>query len=290
MDLNLLRVLAVLIEERSTTRAAIRLGVGQSSVSNSLAHLRTAFHDQLFLRRPHGLEPTARAKELEASLRAWISQAERFSEPSAFDPRTSTRTFVVSATDYAQTVLLPHVLAHFRAEAPHLRLTILSRNNADELIEDGRLDLLLTPKDKADSRHRQKDLLSEQYVVAMRRGHPLAKKPLTINAFCSAGHILISLLGGDSGVIDQALERIGRTRQVVVSTFSFHGALELLKDSDLVAVLPKRLVSRHPELAALKPPLKVGGWTLTAFWPEQKHAELGHIWLRQTFSTAAQKA
>jgi DNA-binding transcriptional LysR family regulator len=283
--------MAVLLEERSTTRAALRLGVGQSSVSSALGRLRGIFRDPLFLRRPHGLEPTARAMALEASLRPWIAQADRFSEPPVFDPRTATRSFIVSATDYAQTVLLPHVLADLRRQGPNLRLAVLPRANADEAITDGRLDILLTPKDKADPRHRQKDLLSERYTVAMRRGHPLASKPLTIDAFCSAGHILLSLTGGDfDGVIDQALERVGRTRHVVVSTFSFHGALELAKGSDLLAVLPERLVRRHPDLVMLKPPMKVGGWTLTAFWPAQKHDEPGHIWLRQIFTAAAKKA
>src|SRR5919206_42470 len=70
LDLNLLRVFAALDAERHVTRAAARLGLTQSAVSNALRRLRAAFDDELFQRTPAGMEPTALAREVEAALEA----------------------------------------------------------------------------------------------------------------------------------------------------------------------------------------------------------------------------
>src|SRR5262245_65238063 len=69
LDLNLFLVLHTVLEERSATRAAARLHVTQSAVSNALARLRELLGDPLVVRRGRGLVPTPRAEELAPLLR-----------------------------------------------------------------------------------------------------------------------------------------------------------------------------------------------------------------------------
>ena len=64
LDLNLFVVLHAVLEERSATRAARRLNVTQSAVSNALGRLPAALGDPLVVRRGRGLVPTPREVEL----------------------------------------------------------------------------------------------------------------------------------------------------------------------------------------------------------------------------------
>lgn len=49
-DLNLLPIFVALMEERSVTRAAERMGMTQPALSNALSRLRLMLQDQLFVR------------------------------------------------------------------------------------------------------------------------------------------------------------------------------------------------------------------------------------------------
>ena len=64
LDLNLLKLLRVVVETRNTSTAAEKLGISQTSVSRGLAKLRETFGDQLFIRKAHGVEPSELAERL----------------------------------------------------------------------------------------------------------------------------------------------------------------------------------------------------------------------------------
>ena len=64
LDLNLLVAFDALLTERSVTRAAARVGLGQSAMSHNLARLRSLFGDELLTRSADGMRPTPRAVAL----------------------------------------------------------------------------------------------------------------------------------------------------------------------------------------------------------------------------------
>lgn len=64
VDLNLLIVFETLMHERSVTRAAEKLFLGQPAISAALSRLRGLFDDPLFVRTGRSMEPTARATEI----------------------------------------------------------------------------------------------------------------------------------------------------------------------------------------------------------------------------------
>src|SRR5260221_11900156 len=76
-DLSLLRIFDTLVEERSVTRAGIRLGLTQSAVSHSLNRLRYELKDELFVRGPDGMQPTPRALEISPRLRKALAQLQQ---------------------------------------------------------------------------------------------------------------------------------------------------------------------------------------------------------------------
>ncbi|WP_394202642.1 LysR family transcriptional regulator [Shewanella waksmanii] len=87
LDLNLLRLLKVVVETRNTSVAAEKLGISQTSVSRGMAKLRETFGDQLFIRKAHGVEPSELAEKLaEAADNMLLPFAEVLEAYSAFDP------------------------------------------------------------------------------------------------------------------------------------------------------------------------------------------------------------
>src|SRR5262245_10104584 len=99
VDLNLLRILCVLIEERSATKAGARLGLTQSAVSHALARLRATFDDPLLVRGANGMQPTQRALELAGGVQAGLSQIEHALAP-RFDSESTERTFTLIGGSY----------------------------------------------------------------------------------------------------------------------------------------------------------------------------------------------
>src|SRR5580692_3248575 len=118
IDLNLLRLFDALVEERSVTRAGARLGVTQSAVSHALNRLRHILQDELFIRGPDGMRPTARAEEIAPRLRHGLNQLQQALAPTSFSPADTQRRFTIAAGAYIGTVLMPGVVARLRPAAP----------------------------------------------------------------------------------------------------------------------------------------------------------------------------
>ena len=76
IDLNLLVHLDALLTERSVTRAAASVGIGQSAMSHNLARLRELFDDELLTRAADGMRLTPRAMTLREPVRTALVQVE----------------------------------------------------------------------------------------------------------------------------------------------------------------------------------------------------------------------
>lgn len=283
LDLNLLKALDALLEERSVTRAAARLGLTQPAVSGMLTRLREAFGDPLFIRTQRGIVPTPRAQALAVPLRQALSGIETLLRPEAFDPARADFTLGIAATDYALRAILVPFVAALRIRAPGLRVAVLPVQAArlPEQLERGELHLALVTPDSLPPGLRVRRLFEERYVCALRAGHPAAAAPLDLDRFCALDHALVSLSGGGfEGATDAALARLGRARRVALSVTSFLALVEILRESDLVALLPARLAAGQAGLALRPPPLEVPGFTKLAAWHERTQRDPGHRWVR----------
>ncbi|TDG05777.1 LysR family transcriptional regulator [Paraburkholderia guartelaensis] len=283
LDLNLLRALDALLDERNVTRAAQRLSLTQPAVSAMLTRLRESFGDPLFVRSQRGIVPTERALQLAAPLKQVLSEIEQMLQPQAFAPAEAEMTLTLASTDYALRAVVVPYLARLRETAPGVRAVIVpvQHERLQAQLESGDVDLaLITPETTPADLHARR-LFDERYVCVMRADHPAAARRLTLERFCALDHALVSYEGGSlSGVTDEALARVGRTRRVTVSVNSFLVLPDILLTSDLIAVVPSRLVKNAPGLAVVEPPLAIPGFTKTLAWHERTHRSPGHQWAR----------
>lgn len=285
LDLNLLTALEALLAERNVTRAARRLNLSQSALSAQLARLRVLLGDPLLLPAQRGMIPTQRALDLQEPLHRALEQVRAVvAVGTAFDPATSALTVSIAATDYIQyAVLMPLVVALTR-EAPGMRLAfrVLDAAALPSQMERGEVDMALMTPDTVPDHLRLRPLFEERYVAVVRHGHPGVGAVLDLENFCALGHILVSPDGGGfSGATDAALAAHGRARRVAVSAASFLIVPEMVERSDLIAMVPERLVrDRGDRLRVLEPPLPVPGFAIALAWHDRSNAHPAQRWLR----------
>ncbi len=290
LDLNLLKAFDAVMDERSVTRAAARLALSQPAVSGLLTRLRDSFDDPLFLRTQRGVLPTDRAQALAGPIKRVLADIEVLLQPEAFDPASTQMTLTLAATDYALRAIAVPFTQALRRQAPGVRLAVRSVDAAllPAQMERGEVDLaLLTPATAPPGLH-ARHLFDESYVCLLRADHPDAQAThLPLERFCGLDHALVSLEGNAfHGVADDALAQLGRTRRVVFSASSFLVLPELLKGSDLVAVVPRRLAAPTNGLAVLEPPIAIPGFSKLAVWHARTHRAPSHRWLRALLAEA----
>jgi DNA-binding transcriptional LysR family regulator len=291
LDLNLLVALEVLLDERNVTRAASRLGLTQSAMSGVLARLRAALDDPLFVRIQRGIQPTPRAEALGAPLKRWLEDGRTLVSGVAFEPGRFEGSFTISTTDYMQLALLLPFFARLRREAPGMRFAVvpLARRRLGEALASGEVDLAVTVPEFAPVDLPSQRLYRERYVTAMRRVHPLARRArLSLDDFARCDHVLVSPTGGSfEGPTDLALAALGRRRRVRLSVPSFLLVPELLRMTDLLAVIPARALHRKDDLVTRKPPLDVPDFDVIAVWHPRVAADPPHAWVRDRLAETA---
>jgi DNA-binding transcriptional LysR family regulator len=307
LDLNLLKVFDVIMSERSLTRAAHLLALTQPAVSNALRRLRETLGDDLLVRSGRTLEPTARARELWPPVRAALQQLQASLAPSRFEPASANTTFVLTMADATAAELMPGLVGAITTQAPDVSLHVVPLTTRDprRLLDEGHADLAIGnfPAVLTDLTARAQSgeavsylhqrLFAGDYVCAMRKGHPLASGPLTLDRYCAARHMLVSFSGRPFGFIDGALASLGRTRRVVLTVNQFFTAGKVVTHSDLLTVLPRhfipvtgfasQLVLRELPFAA--PPIRVD-----ALWHVRHDDASAHVWLRSQIAALAAQA
>lgn len=286
IDFNLLTTLEALLLERSVSRAARRLHLSQPALSAQLARLRTMFGDPLFVPSHRGMTPTPLALQLQQPLGDALAQLRQvITQARAFDPAHDSFTVCIAASDYVQSALLLDFTLALRAQAPGLRVA-LRPSDAPRLpaqMEKGEVDLaVMTPQGIAGSL-RSRPLFEETYVFIARRGHPALRRPLDLARFCALDHVMVSPRGGGfSTPVDEVLDAQGLQRRVVLSASTFHSVLALVERSDLVALVPARIVGGSgARLRVMAPPLPVPGFAIHMAWHDRNHHDAAQRWVRE---------
>lgn len=297
-DLNLLVMLDALLRERSVTRAAEAMDITQPAMSNALKRLRRLLDDPILVRTAGGMQPTARAEQLQRPVRNALAQVETVIAPSQdFDPATAERLFTLLITDYAASVLMPHVVSTLEAEAPHIALNILSAaGDAVGQIERGEADFLVNQVGRLPANFRYQRLWHDRLACLIRRDHPAlleAGGKLTLEAFLAQRHILITQTGLGLSDLDEALADRGLTRQISVLTRHYQLPRQLVAESNMIAALPARIAryqARHLGLAVLEPPLDLADFEIGIAWGALDHHDPAHRWLRERIVRIARES
>jgi len=293
LDLNLLKTLDALLDERSVTRAASRLSLTQPAVSGMLNRLRDYFDDPLFIRVPHGMVPTTRAEALAAPVKRILADIDVLLQPTEFDPLSASLTFTVAATDYALRAVMVPFIAALKTRAPAIRVRVVPVES-DRLVsqlERGSVDVaLITPHTTPDELH-SRALYDERYVCMMRADHPDAGKPLPLERFCALEHVLVSYEGESfRGVTDGALEKIGLTRHVGLSVSHFLVLPDVLAISDMIAAVPSRIAENQAGMFVCETPVPLPGFTKSMAWHGRTHRNPAQAWLRGLLLQTSQRA
>lgn len=294
IDLNLLVALDALLQERSVTRAAVRLGMSQPAASRALGRLRAMLGDALLVDGPGGYMLSARAEELRPTLRQTLAGVGAMLESGSFDPAAATGRLRLLMTDLHAAVLCPPLLALLTAEAPGLDLDIIAPGPApiETLGNDG-VDAVVGVFEAAPAGVNRRRLYDETLVTMMRAGHPAADAPLTLERFLDLEHIVVSVTGVGPAPVDEMLAAMGRARRVRMRAPSFFSAVEIAGRSDLVMTLPAslaRAAAGMARLVALTPPVDPGRFALSLLWHARHHAAPRHIWIRRLVVAAATEA
>jgi DNA-binding transcriptional LysR family regulator len=303
VDLNLLVLFDAVLQERHVGRAADRLNLSPSAVSHGLGRLRRLLNDPLFVRTPKGVVATDRALALSPPIADVLSRLRSVlatAEP--FDPATSTRRFIIGAPDGVSAVFLPALLAELRAHAPGIDISLrqllpLAGERSSERawrgafteLEARALDVAIVPTDLIPPRFHQSLLYEEDFVVAMRSGHPSAAR-LTLERYCAARHLVVSLTGEADGFVDTILEQHGRKRRVALTVPNFMMALATLAETDLLAALPHRFAATYAARFGVvwrPPPMPLEHSRLTAVAPAAAMRDAGLAWLLDKLGKAS---
>lgn len=302
LDLNLLRVFDAVMAERSITRAADRLALTQPAVSNALKRFRDAVGEDLLTREAYGMKPTAYAERLWPQVRSALGKLkEAFGQP-GFDLRTANANFRIATADASAATLLPSVIADIERDEAQVNLRVLPLTTRDPrgLLERDEADVAVGYFPEAvaaivaqgtDATLRHQRLHQSEYVCVMRRDHPLAKAPLTLDAFCGAHHLLVSFSGRPHGFVDQALIALGRSRRIMLTVNQFFTAGRVVARSDLLTVLPTSFVAATGAASLLveRPlPLRLDRIHVEMVWHLRHDDEPAHQWLRARLTDAAQ--
>lgn len=288
LDLNLIPYLVALDETRNVSRAGDLLGVSQPRVSAALGRLREHFGDPLFVRTSRGMEPTPRALALVPAARDALAQIRRgLVAPHDFDPATDTSTFSIALSDVGEIVFLPRLLQELARRAPRANLRSVSLPHAEieRGLEAGSVDLAVGYfPDLGGSNFFQQRLFTHRFICLMRRGHPLAGKPLTLEQFLACGHAVVRAEGRSQEILEQHLAKARLQRRAVLETPHFMSLPFILSRTDLIATVPHAIgyayAAEHASITLVEPPLPLPRFDLRQHWHRKYHNDPRTAWLR----------
>ncbi|MDX1723213.1 MAG: LysR family transcriptional regulator [Pseudomonas sp.] len=283
LDLNLLIVFETLMHERSVTRAAEKLFLGQPAISAALARLRSLFDDPLFVRTGRSMEPTARAEEIFTLLSpALDSISTAVSRAADFDPATSTAVFRVGLSDDVEFALLPALLRRLRAEAPGVVLVVRRANYLlmPNLLASGEISVGVSYTEELPANAKRKTLRRSKAKLLRADSVP---GTLSLDDYCARPHVLVSFAGDLNGFIDDQLLEMGRSRKVVLAVPQFNGLGTLLAGTDLVSVVPDYTAAALTAAGGLRAedvPFDTNSFEMSMAWRGAQDNDPAERWLR----------
>jgi DNA-binding transcriptional LysR family regulator len=285
LDLNLLVALDALLKEANVSRAAMRIGLSQPAASHALQRLRDLIGDPLLVRTGARMELTPCALGLRAPLAQALDQVRSLFVSDAFDAARSERQFRLMMPDLAVELLMPPLMEKITQAAPNVRTDVVPwRGPSIFTAEFARtIDLVISIGNAFKGFHRQL-LYTGSDALAVRRGHNIGVKLKRRDAFLDARHVAVIIRGQNEDLIDGWLQSKGIERKIALVVPGYLEALHVAARTDLVAFVPRRLISalsRQLSLATIAPPLDPGIDEQFMFYPTRAQMDPASIWLRR---------
>ena len=281
LDLNLLVILDALLDEAHVSRAAERLCLSQPAASAALQRCRHLFRDELLERGRGSMRLTPKAQSLRVPLKSLLAGVVDLIDMPEVPLIEVQQTLRIAIADYPALFVIASLQRALGETAPGIDLVIQPWRGAeaarDALIE-GATDIAVSVFPEAHVDIHREELLNESYVIALRPDHP-GIPGFDLDRWLAYPHILVSGRGEVRSPLDTELARLGHMRRVGLVVPSFGMIPDLLRGSDMIAMLPSRILLAASDLVALPPPIPISGFALHLAWHRrrEKDGPLRHV-------------
>ena len=283
LDLNLLVPLQALLEERSVTRAAMRVHLSQPAMSRVFERLREAFSDELLIRSGKKYALTPRAAALLEELTLLLPKVESLWQKKPFSPASATGCLKLAMTDQMAALLLPELVATLSREAPNVDVQLVPwQDSSFRDLAAGQLDLVACPL-TAPFPLVVERLLPDRFVCLVSRSHPHRKKSFSLTEYLAEKHIVLEVQLGHQTLVDRPLSELGKRRKSALRLPFFVVAVEALEKTSLVLTIPERLANRRMDprkTRLVDAPKEIPPYYQTMSWSDRLNADPLHSWFR----------
>jgi len=299
IDLQLIRTLHTLLIERSVSKAALRLGQQQPAVSTALRRLRELTGDPILVRAGTGMVPTDVALQMLAPVTQILQSAEQLFLPARpFDPALAREAFRIAASDTLDPLFLPSLMARIKSQAPHCQVEVhalsAQARYAHELGQ-GLVDVVIGNWTQPSEELHRAPLFEDDVVCLVSERHPALRRGWSQDDWLACEHIAPTpAYPGWRGVIDEHLDRLGLSRQIVARCAHFGLIPRMVASSLLVLTTGRQYCQRYlqgasalPGLALLDCPVEFPKMVYYQLWHERSHASVAGQWLREQVKISA---
>lgn len=284
VDLNLIVIFDTIMKEQSISHAAEQLAMTQPSVSNAVSRMRHHWQDPLFVKQGRGIRPTPYAQKLWHQINHPLSDIQQAISPVQFVPLYAKRQFRIALTDGMTGILWLPLRQFIEQHAPGIDIhAVPYKADGETLLLNADVDLVVDYYPGSNQLVHSQWLFDNQFACIMNPDHELAEQNLTLGRFVNSDHLFVSLSGDARGIVDKQLQKLDKSRRVAMTVNSFAGAIEILRGSNLISVLPYSVVAKAIErgdLIAKKVPLDIPPAPISIAWHTRDQRDLGLIWLR----------
>ncbi len=299
IDLNLLTALDALLTECSVTRAARRMGLSPSAMSRTLARLRAATGDPLLVQAGRQMVPTPYAAELAGRVSLVARSACALLQPAnpQLNLASTERSFIIRANDSFIDLTAAALVKELQQQAPLIRLVFVNKRDKEaDLLRRGEIDLEIGVLGTDAPELKIRTLFNDRFVGICRQNHPLLQAPgVTAERYASYPHVVISRHNKIWGPVDDALERLGLRRRVIMALPAFANAIPVVQDSDILGLVPLSCSAcfasgaRQNDLAYFELPVETPAIKIALIWHPRMQTDPLHRWLRETIMTVCRR-
>ncbi|WP_186766331.1 LysR family transcriptional regulator [Falsiphaeobacter marinintestinus] len=288
VDFAALRTLRTVHAHGSFSKAAESLQVTQSTVSYTMARLRAAFSDPLFVRQGAGIVPTERCDDIVEKAGELIERFEAMAAPRSFDPAVASVAITISCNYYERVTIIPEVARVLRRDAPGIKLNIISSAvRGREQLTRSESDMLIGPIRIEDAGYYRRALLQDQYVCIMDPGNPLAKGPMDLDSYVKAPQIMVNYGGSFRSRFLVVMEAEGHYPNTVMEVPSPANLPEMVLGTDMIATVPSRIGRLFEGSVTSMPCPFPAKFPIDLYWTARTHVSAPHTWLRSKIAEAA---
>lgn len=286
LDLNLLRAFQVLVREKSVSRAAERLFLGQPAMSGTLARLRDIFHDEILVRTGRGMEPTTKALALYSLLTpAMDAIRSTLLEQPVFDPATQSRMFHLGMRDWVESWLMPELMARVQRVAPWVRIAVRASDArlGPGMLENEEMDLGVSVFADGPPWQRREQLAVMGYRCVYDGKRLCIGSPLTLEQYLAHPHLVTPTQIDFGGAVDDVLVGHSKRRKVIYATSRFAALPLILRRADVIATVPEQSARQWTEMFGLTSspvPLRIAPSAISMIWHAKREGDAGLEWLR----------